>query len=293
MAGIGAALIGAGGSLIGGLLGGKGKSYSPREMALGHVEGVMQASEAFNINPLTILGALGGPSAVSGGGGNYMGQAIADASLIVADAVSKRQDAQKLQQEQQRNRQLLEKIQSMTLRPKTGGIYANRVSTPNIASALGRGSENAVSAGASAAILPSGRGSPSSGAGARPLMDIDAGSVVSDPRREVENDPVKTHSGTVILDNPNLPFPIRVPTLDGDEPLQWYELPTLALPAAVTAYDFLQSPAMGPSDGFTSDGQSEEEAERDAKVSRYKRPKPRPDRLGWKDGVKRPSSYRP
>ncbi|NPD17563.1 hypothetical protein HOY34_20470 [Xinfangfangia sp. D13-10-4-6] len=53
-----------------------------------------------------------------------MGQAIADASMIMADGLQKRTDAQKLSQEQQENARLKKQLQQATLRPKVGGIYA-------------------------------------------------------------------------------------------------------------------------------------------------------------------------
>ncbi len=36
----------------------------------------------------------------------------------------------------------------------------------------------------------------------------------------------------MVVDNPHLDFPIYVPTADGDEPLQWYDYPSLAAPVA-------------------------------------------------------------
>lgn len=41
------------------------------------------------------------------------------------------------------------------------------------------------------------------------------------------------------IDNPNVGIPLRVPTLDGDEPLHWYDYPDLALTGAIAAKDFV------------------------------------------------------
>ena len=118
----------------------------------------------------------------------------------------------------------------MTLRPKTGGIYANRVSTPNIASALGRGSQNDTRA-VSDVALGVGSGGASAGADgsgwfSRPLEDVPA----FDTRRESDNVPVKNNAGYFTVSNPNLPFDLYAPTLDGDEALGWYDYPSLIVP---------------------------------------------------------------
>lgn len=245
---MGEALIGAGASLLGGVFG-KSKTYSPREMALGHVEGVMQAAETFGLNPLTILGSIGGPSAVSGS--NYMGQAIADAGLMLADGLAKQKELGRLSQLERQNQYLAQKVQSLTLRPKVAGIYGGLETVPTLRQALGVGDASAAVQGVSTAGV--------SGVGdrvdLRPLMEVDSGSFMADPRRPVDNDPIKTHSGYIVVDNPQLPVPVRVPTLDGDEALQWYDYPSLLLPAAAAFGDFLRSPAFGPPDGYARDGE--------------------------------------
>ena len=227
---IAGSLIGAGGSLIGGLLG-KQKGYSPREQGLGHVEGMMQASEAFGINPLFLLGN------VAAGGGipsqNYMGSAIADAAMLLGDAVSKNKEKQQLTQKNEQIAKLQKRIDNLTLRPKVGGIYAQNEQTPTIGSALGRG-------GDASAIQTVARGNGSSGGSAgaggaagvsRPLMETSA----LDSRRDVDNAPIKTGPGVMVIDNEWLPAPAYVPTLDGDEPLNWYDYPSLIVPGATMA----------------------------------------------------------
>lgn len=108
---------------LGGLFGKKAKSYSPREMVVGHVEGAMQAAEAFGLHPLAVLGNVGGPSAVSASGGNYLGSAIADSAMMLADGLAQREDAQKLERANKVNEALQRKVTDLTLRPKVGGVY--------------------------------------------------------------------------------------------------------------------------------------------------------------------------
>jgi hypothetical protein len=97
------------------------------------------ASELAGFNPLATLGFSGAGMVgqTTAGGGNYMGDAIADAAMIAADAVARRSDAGKLSDVQAQNRALNQKVQSLTLRPKIGGIYAQRGVTPNLKQALG------------------------------------------------------------------------------------------------------------------------------------------------------------
>lgn len=223
---IAGSLIGAGGSLIGGLLG-KQKGYSPREQGLGHVEGMMQASEAFGINPLFLLGN------VAAGGGipsqNYMGSAIADASMLLADAVSKNKEKQQLTRANERVGELQKKIENLTLRPKVGGIYAQNEMTPTLGSALGRGGNAQGITSGDNPVKPSGLAGDTGGV--RPLAE----QLEVDPRRPVDNTPITTTSGFMVVDNPNMPFPIYMPTADGDEPMQWYDYPSYILPTVGSA----------------------------------------------------------
>ncbi|MCE8467944.1 hypothetical protein LZ189_02540, partial [Rhodovulum sulfidophilum] len=162
---------------------------------------------------------------------NYMGSAIADAGLILADGMAKKAEkAGELQKAREQNAQLKERVQQLTIRPRVGGIYANNVNTPSIRAAVGVRDENAVQDvavgdhhGASADDVDA--------AGWFPRA-LEATSPV-DPRRKVDNAPVNSTSGFMEVDNPYLPVPLRVPTLDGDEALQWYDYPSLLLPGAI------------------------------------------------------------
>ncbi|MBW7921368.1 MAG: hypothetical protein H3C51_04625 [Rubellimicrobium sp.] len=138
-------LIRAGGSLLGGILG-RPRQTSARENSrgalMGQAQGARDAAEEYGFNPLTLLGVSSavGPSESSA----YMGSAIADAGMILADGLAKRQDeVGAVSQLEQQNRELQEQVRSLTLRPRVGGVYAQREAVPTTRAALGaRGDEN-------------------------------------------------------------------------------------------------------------------------------------------------------
>lgn len=227
-------LLKIGGSLLGGLFG-KKKTVSARvnsrDAILGQAEGARKASEEYGFNPLTLLGASSavGPSQSD----NTMGQAIADAALLAADSLTGREeDKLRIENMRLQNERLKAEVTNLTLRPKVGGIYASNVTTPSLG-AVGGGSSNAsvsrkgVGVGNGAGV--SDAGALGSGWFPRPL----GSSHWADDRREVDNQPVTSSSGFMVVDNPNLPVELVVPTLDGDEPLHWYEYPDLIVPAAI------------------------------------------------------------
>ncbi|WP_201151099.1 hypothetical protein [Rhodovulum sulfidophilum] len=190
---------------------------------------IRRKAEAAGFNPLTALTSAPGSAVASQ---NYMGSAIADAGLILADGMAKKAEKTgELQKAREQNAQLKERVQQLTIRPRVGGIYANNVNTPSIRAAVGVRDENAVQDVA----VGDDHGASADGAGPsvgfRPLEDRSP----YDPRREVQNAPVTSTPGFMEVDNPHLPGPFRVPTLDGDEPLQWYDYPSLAAPAIIWA----------------------------------------------------------
>ncbi|VDC31842.1 hypothetical protein [Pseudogemmobacter humi] len=139
-----ATLIGAGASLLGGIFG-KSKKTDPMidtaRALRGSALGAREASEEFGFNPLTLLGVS---SPLQGQVmSNPMGQAIADAGMILADRLAKRQDAQKLQQAQERIVKLQERLDHQTLRPVVGGVYARREMSPKLPSFNGGGNGRA------------------------------------------------------------------------------------------------------------------------------------------------------
>lgn len=194
------ALIGAGASLLGGILG-KPKRVSAqtnsRQGILGQAQGAREAAEKYGFNPLTLLGVSSplGPSE----GSNYMGNAISEAGLLLADAVSQRQGAGTLSKVQAENQRLRDQVKDLTLRPPVPGVFAQR---------------QAEAASEQPDIE-----------GLRPLPETSA----VDPRRDVDHEPARTTSGFMTVDNPYAPWPLYFPTLDGDEALQWYDWPTLAI----------------------------------------------------------------
>lgn len=132
---VASALISAGGSLLGGMFG-KSKSYSPRQMAVGNVEGLMQAADLFKINPLTLLNAGLSPSAMAGS--NYMGSAIADAGLALADGMQRKAaEDSRIQELEKEKEELQKKVVDLTIRPKVGGIYSGNHMVPSLRQALG------------------------------------------------------------------------------------------------------------------------------------------------------------
>lgn len=231
-------LISAGASLLGGNIQRNTERFvSSGDNARSHVDGIMDAASKHQINPLTLLGSVG---AVGGQalGGSSMGAAIANAGLSIADGMAKKVDFD-LQAEQLRMQrdQLQKKLDQATLRPKVAGVYQNASSVSSVVGADKTGVE------------------PVSTDRFRPLSNRD----FLDPRREVKNDPIKTHSGFMKVDNPHLPFPLVVPTLDGDEALQWYDYPSLAVPTllggAVAAGKYVGS-RFGSGPVMSIDGQS-------------------------------------
>lgn len=140
----GSALIGAGSSLLGGLMGGdKFKPWHLREQLRTNMREIelrpthmRKGAEEAGFNPLAILGGGGltggSASGVTGYQGNTMGSAIADAGMMLADSLLKRQDFQRATAAEEENKRLKEKVTDLTIRPIVGGIYADRVASPTI-----------------------------------------------------------------------------------------------------------------------------------------------------------------
>lgn len=210
------AIIGAIGSILGGLTGG-GKN----EWVVPDYAAIRREAEAAGFNPMFALSMAPGQSGFSQ---NYMGSAIADAALMVADAASRKKDAGRLSQVEGENARLREQVQQMTLRPEVPGIYAAGRDAPTLRQALG------VDDAAPSPVASGDRGSvprdrfTGGDVAVRPLPEVSS----VDPRRGVDNDPVKTHSGFMVVDNPSMT--LEVPTLDGDEAFHWYDYPDLLLP---------------------------------------------------------------
>lgn len=258
-------LFQAGATLLGGLLG-KSKGVSPSAQAYGHVKGLMRASEEFGFNPLTLLqsGVPGGHTAANNA---PMGQAFADAAMFAADAFLKQgnQQALQLNQYQEQNRKLQERLTHVTLNPKVPGIYGGGDGAAAVVAGEG------LSGDEPAGLRPA-------GPAGQPLKETDRG-FFADERRAVDNVPVTSSPGYMLVDNPAFPLPLRVPTLDGDEPLHWYDYPDLVLPAGVMLGDLAFSGNGGGIHTAFKERpltKAEEAEERRMDNGFAKRPKPRP-----------------
>jgi hypothetical protein len=136
-------LLKIGGSLLGGLFGKKSKGalVENHNAALGattgKVAGAMMAAKAHHINPLTVLGVSSAGS-VMPPGENYMGSAIADAALYAAEGLEKKAaEKGRISDLEKQNQDLRDKLTQETIRPKVGGIFAQREVTPTTKEALG------------------------------------------------------------------------------------------------------------------------------------------------------------
>jgi hypothetical protein len=219
---VAAALISAGASLLGGLFAPKPKWVTP------NYQQIRDKAEAAGFNPLTALTSAPGQAMQ---GENYMGAAIADAGLMLADAFAKNKRGQMLSKVQAENAQLKDKVQSLTLRPKVGGVYAARQAVPTVRQALGV-SNAALSGSATSAVSASGVGA--SGSAVADFGMVGAGRGLPDaypidPRRAVEHSPIKSSAGVMMVDSPWADRPIPMLTLDGDEPLALTDIPKLGM----------------------------------------------------------------
>lgn len=127
---IGRSLISAGASLLGGIFGKSKAKYVTPDYAK-----IRRKAEAAGFNPLTALTSAPGQVVQSQ---NYMGSAIADAGLLLADGMAKKAEQEgEVSKLREQNQKLAEKVQNLTLRPPIGGIYAATESTPSLRQALG------------------------------------------------------------------------------------------------------------------------------------------------------------
>lgn len=237
--------ISAAGSLIGGLAGLKAanrKEATPAQNLLSQAEGATAASEKYGINRLTMLQYGQTAGAVGGGGGGP--SPLASIEMItgglagVADIVAGK-SAQKAAQARFRS-----DLNTLAVDQTRSGVVASipRYARSGFSTPSPLGGNTATVFTTNGRVAPSSNASlrsPSvvgvsarSGADAlRPLQDrLDV-----DPRRPVDNQDIKTTSGVMVVDNPDLPFNIEIATLDGDEALQWYDWPTLAFAGGYAA----------------------------------------------------------
>jgi hypothetical protein len=137
------ALIAAGLSLVSGLFGKNSEKKAIKaQNAYNDPKQVRARAEAAGFNPLLFIGPGVGQQTATGGG-NYMGEAIANAGLALTDGIQKKQmmdiERSRLKMDQQKLDLL---IQSATIRPKSGGIYAGNVSAPSLGGVGGSNGSN-------------------------------------------------------------------------------------------------------------------------------------------------------
>lgn len=125
---VGQTVIGAGASLLSAKMGQPKNKWQVPDYA-----GIRSKAEAAGFNPLTALTSASGQAVQSQ---NYMGAAIADAGLMLADTLAKNKNAGQVSKLAQSNAALTKKVQALTLRPVVGGVYAQRQATPSLRSSL-------------------------------------------------------------------------------------------------------------------------------------------------------------
>lgn len=211
-------LLAVAGSILGGLFGrSKQKVISAGDNRYSDVQGIMRAAKDFGFNPLTLLtqGQAIGPT-VTTQDNSAFGAGIANAFALAGDAITaRRAQTQKLNDYQNQNRRLMAKVNAITLRSPVPGVYGTS-KMPSDPEVYGNDTFLAPDGGGSVSGGPA--GSP---AGLEPLREVHP----FDPRRGVDNVPMKSHSGWITIDNPAT-GPMNVPSLDGDEALSLGEYPT-------------------------------------------------------------------
>ena len=134
----------------------------------------------------------------SDGGSNVFGNAVADAGMILADAMSKQQDVGRLARAERLNAKLQKQVTDLTLRPVVPGVYGEQ----NGGSYTSQGgARNAGSAG----LDP--RSSGNSGDVGQSLPRVNPIA----PGREVDVLPVPNSPGVFEVDNAATGGPITIP----------------------------------------------------------------------------------
>lgn len=203
---IAGALIGAGGSLLGGIFGRKKPKVDPRQIAKqieGQALGARQAGEKYGFNPLALLGLPVDVGAASSNPAAF-GRAIADAALTIGENVGNTSRDAENSKLRQANAQLQERVQRLTLRKPVPGVYERNGG----AASVSRG--GAVSGGRDAGL--SGASGEAGPLRALPQKDD---LPLSDPRRAVQNAPIVSDALVSRVDNPNAD-PFSILTYNGE-----------------------------------------------------------------------------
>jgi hypothetical protein len=243
---IGSALISGASSILGGLFGKPKSKY-----VVPDYKGIRKGAEEAGFNPLTAL--TQGPQGSVVTSSNPMGTAIADAGLMLADSLAKSKKGGILSKVQSENAELQRRVQNLTLRPKVAGVYGRQQSVPSVPQALGVSSGSVSGSGLSSAALGAGSDLVTSAAGS---VEFGPDGLITkdsiDSRRGVDNMEITSDPGYVIIDNPMLGKPFRVPALGG-EIIETNQIPTVlgswALDRGKTAWEtFKKNNAPRPRD---------------------------------------------
>lgn len=215
---IAAALVQAGGALLGGLFGRSSNKY-----VVPNYQAIRDKAEAAGFNPLTALAMAPGQVVQSQ---NFMGSAIADAGLALADGLAqKAKQNDPLEKLKRENELLKEKIINVTLRPKVGGVYAQREAIPTLSQAVGgsnagtvQNSGQTVHSGVANSGGVSAGGSNASGGASGVKADAPAQPVdVFDPTRQVDKLKITSDAGVGVIDNA-VTGPFHIPLVNGEMP---------------------------------------------------------------------------
>ncbi|MGQ0610429.1 MAG: hypothetical protein ACT4N9_04905 [Paracoccaceae bacterium] len=144
-------LLRVGGTLLGGILG-KPKN----EWVVPDYSKMVSEAEKAGINPLAVLSAAPGAAMQSQ---NYMGQAIQEAGLMLAENVQKSQGLARVDQYQRENDALKRQVARLTLQAPVPGIYGQPAAMPSLAEAHGgaNGGSGASASSSIPVVLPLGR----------------------------------------------------------------------------------------------------------------------------------------
>lgn len=203
-------LLGVAGSLVGGLL-----SKPKNKYVIPPYQQIRDQAEAAGFHPAFALSNAPGSVVQTS---NPMGQAIADSAMMLADSLAKRPAAARLDQAQAENKKLREQVQSLTLRPKVGGVYAQREAVPSARQALGINDAPRSGSGLSGPHAARVSGDD----GLSPLLTESP----LDPRRPVQVLPVPSDGGHIMVDMPALGPAFPVPASQG-EILETQQLPVI------------------------------------------------------------------
>ena len=219
-------LLGIGGKILGGILANNAEKRE-RAQSLNDVQQqfvrLREAAELAGFNPLSVLGTSSGiPEAgTPSASGAYMGSAIADSALMLADDLSRKQSMgtlSKVNRLESENAELSSRLTMATLRPKVGGVYSQRGVN---------GAPFGMASLAAGVVRPS---PVVTGGALTPLQAVDP----VDPRRQTQPLAIPDESGFAVVDNP-VTGRFRIPMVAGEVPdvFQW--------PSIIGAWAFQKS----------------------------------------------------